>query len=346
MPILYLNSDNSHFLADLLMGKKPSYEVLEQRVKALEKEAATRIAAENALRKSEERYRALFENNPIETIIVDHEARITGYNLAKKLSGDRLPITGDIMYRDYAAKHLHDLYSELMECIRTGEPREFPDQNYADRYLYIKISPYSAGAIITSIDMTRQKRLEERLRRLSYLDDLTGIGNRRYFEENFEREWKRAARSKTPLSLIMCDIDFFKAFNDTNGHLLGDESLKKVAVTLKTSLKRPGDIVARYGGEEFIELLPDTDSAEAHAIAEKQRMSVQQLRISHVQSTICNHLTISMGVATAIPSSKVSLTDLLSDCDRALYRAKQKGRNCTHVGVMTAPSYHPLKACS
>lgn len=130
----------------------------------LKKEIQERKEAENALRKNEEKYRVLFENNPVETVIVDLEARVTGYNPAKIDSGARLPKIGDVMYHDYAGKHDINMLEELKECIRAGRPKEFPELIYKGRYLHIRISPFPAGAIITSIDITYSKRVEEALR--------------------------------------------------------------------------------------------------------------------------------------------------------------------------------------
>jgi PAS domain S-box-containing protein len=130
----------------------------------LKKEIQERKEAENALRKNEEKYRVLFENNPVETIIVDLEARVTGFNPAKIDSGVRLPKIGDIMYQDYAGKHDINMLKELKECLRTGMSKEFPELVYKGRYLHIRISPFPSGAIITSIDITYSKRVEEALR--------------------------------------------------------------------------------------------------------------------------------------------------------------------------------------
>jgi diguanylate cyclase (GGDEF)-like protein len=177
------------------------------------------------------------------------------------------------------------------------------------------------------------------LQRLSSLDGLTGVANRRRFDEVLEQEWRRALRNKTPLSLIFIDIDFFKVYNDTYGHLMGDECLKQIAKTLSGILNRPGDLVARYGGEEFVVLLPETDTSGAITIAETLRTKVEEMKIPHLKSECSNYVTISLGVATAIPSHDSSASWLIDKADKALYQAKQEGRNqlrCSEVSPCLA----------
>lgn len=166
------------------------------------------------------------------------------------------------------------------------------------------------------------------LTRLSYLDALTGIPNRRYFDEFFGREWKRAAREKQSLALIMADIDHFKQFNDTYGHQEGDQCLIRVSRALRGALLRPGDLVARYGGEELAAILPGTNLADAHLIAERMRAAVAAQGIPHPASPT-SHLTVSLGVAALVPGDDVEAQTLIEQADRALYRAKQQGRNQT-----------------
>lgn len=183
------------------------------------------------------------------------------------------------------------------------------------------------------VEMTQKlDRANQRLEYLSYMDELTDIANRRYFEEHFDQEWKRARRYSRHLSLIMIDIDFFKNYNDTYGHKEGDVCISKVAAALKHTLKRPGDFVARYGGEEFVAVLPDTDITGAGVVAESMRSDVRSLGIEHNGNPAVGEVTISLGVASTVPGSdKITTETLVIEADRALYRAKQGGRNRVEV---------------
>ena len=170
-----------------------------------------------------------------------------------------------------------------------------------------------------------------RLETLSGEDSLTGLANRRRFDDHLSTQWRQLARSHEPLSLIMVDLDFFKLYNDTHGHLKGDECLARVAASLQSSVSRAGDLVARYGGEEFALVLSDTDKEGALALAEHLRARVQALSILHPTSLASPVVTISAGVGTAIPSEGSSWADLIDLADRALYRAKLEGRNCVRA---------------
>ena len=170
------------------------------------------------------------------------------------------------------------------------------------------------------------KEANKKLERLANYDALTGVANRHNFMESFENEWKRGTRNKLPISLIMIDVDFFKAYNDNYGHQAGDECLKKIAGLLQKTLSRTGDILARYGGEEFVVILPGTNSEGAKAVAEKLRGKIESAKIPHAVSTINDYVTISLGMATTIPRRKES-DKLIAAADEALYKAKKKGRN-------------------
>ncbi len=175
-----------------------------------------------------------------------------------------------------------------------------------------------------------RRQLEDKnrlLERLSSLDTLTGIANRRRFDAALRQEWRRGLREETPLSLLFCDIDYFKRFNDTYGHQAGDACLVRVAHTLQESLNRPADLAARYGGEEFVALLVDTEREGARLLAERIRERIESLQLEHRASTVAPVLTVSLGVATSLPRPTQPAEDLVSWADRALYRAKQGGRN-------------------
>ncbi|MBF0274305.1 MAG: diguanylate cyclase [Nitrospinae bacterium] len=174
-------------------------------------------------------------------------------------------------------------------------------------------------------------KANEELERLSIIDGLTNISNRRRFDEMFEMEWQRATREKTPLSVILMDIDFFKYYNDNYGHLEGDNCLIKVAASLKESLHRATDMVARYGGEEFVALLPNTPMEKASAIAETFRSNIESLNIPHEHSKAASHVSISLGVATTIPEIGGDRKGFLEKADGALYQAKEGGRNRFHA---------------
>lgn len=203
----------------------------------------------------------------------------------------------------------------------------FPNQNDDSFYIIGMIN-----------DITERKIAEQQLREayqemetLSNRDGLTGIANRRYFDDYFVREYERSVRYLSPFSLILLDIDFFKEYNDQYGHVKGDECLKQVARTLERTANDFNKFVARYGGEEFVVILPGTDMIEATIMAEKIRSSVEKLNILHAGSTISNYLTVTLGVSTLMTDFKVSPENFINQADKALYQAKQKGRNRVEI---------------
>lgn len=163
------------------------------------------------------------------------------------------------------------------------------------------------------------------LKKLAYLDGLTGVYNRRYLDEYLAKQVAQAKRTKQPISLLMVDIDLFKQYNDEYGHLVADDQLKLVALTVRSSLNRPTDIAARYGGEEFTCVLPNTDERGAKHVAKQIQQAVDQLKISHRLSPH-QILTVSIGVSTILPDQDYS-SDLISMADKKLYKAKHTGRN-------------------
>lgn len=175
-------------------------------------------------------------------------------------------------------------------------------------------------------DITQKKKFQALLEAMSYQDGLTSIANRRRFDEYFPIEWNRAKRNKKPLAVIMIDIDFFKRYNDSLGHLVGDESLKRIADVLKKNVHRAVDLVARYGGEEFVCVLPDTNIFGAKTVAEKFQNAIHNLKISHPDSDVSPYITVSMGIACCVPCQG-DYNHLLNAADVALYQAKKNGRN-------------------
>jgi two-component system chemotaxis family response regulator WspR len=174
------------------------------------------------------------------------------------------------------------------------------------------------------------------LRRLTTVDALTQVANRRYLDEILELEWRRCQREQAELSLILGDIDHFKTYNDAYGHQAGDDCLRQVAASLQAAVRRPGDLVARYGGEEFAVVLPGTHDAGALIVAEHLRACVEELAIPHAGSPL-GVVTLSLGVARCLPASAETIAQLVGATDAALYQAKREGRNrCALAGEASA----------
>ncbi len=194
----------------------------------------------------------------------------------------------------------------------------------------------------------------EELQRLAFLDGLTRVANRRGFDQALEHEWRRLIRESvsaknagtetrfvqnpSSLSLILCDVDFFKPYNDSCGHLAGDECLQEVAEALTRAVNRPGDLVARYGGEEFAVLLPNTDAAGAVSVAQKIRSEIRNLQIPHPTSSVSEFITVSLGVTATIPCPSTVPSELISIADKALYQAKESGRDRLILKIFILPN--------
>ncbi len=185
---------------------------------------------------------------------------------------------------------------------------------------------------------SQQQLLETNLvlQRLMNSDGLTGLSNRRHFDEYLEMEWRRSLREQSQLSLLMIDVDYFKSYNDTFGHVAGDEALRQVAGAIREGCSRSSDLAARYGGEEFAMVLPGTSPGGARLLAEKVRRTVESLQISHDQPRPGSYLTVSIGVSTLVPGGGgQTFRVLIEMADQALYQAKNNGRN--QVGLMEQP---------
>lgn len=184
----------------------------------------------------------------------------------------------------------------------------------------------TTGAILM-IEHSRLELENDTLQHLATSDALTGVANRRHFDQYLDYEWRRSARTGSPLTLILCDVDFFKKFNDHYGHQAGDNCLRLVAAAIKGAVKRPADLVVRYGGEEFAVILPNTDTRGAAKVAEQIRLGVRALEITHAQSTAHQNVSLSLGVASTVPHPQGSPATLIATADQALYQAKAEGRD-------------------
>ncbi|MBQ4833765.1 sensor domain-containing diguanylate cyclase [Pseudoalteromonas sp. MMG010] len=191
------------------------------------------------------------------------------------------------------------------------------------------VSAFKKITYQTKLEQTQQQLItaNQNLSQLVNTDGLTNIANRRGLDQALNSEIQRCIRAKKPISLIMCDIDFFKDYNDHFGHQQGDKALIKVAKALKNLCKREGDLAARYGGEEFAIILPDTNSTQCYQFCEMVRKAIIQLNIAHPNSSVMNSLTLSLGFCSTLASKGLSSKTLLQNADKALYQAKNNGRN-------------------
>ncbi|HVZ01773.1 MAG TPA: diguanylate cyclase [Dongiaceae bacterium] len=243
-----------------------------------------------------------------------------GYQLCKLLKAD--PVTREIPVIFVTAM---DEEREEAKGLELG----------AIDYITKPLSPPILRARVRNhIDLKRQR---DQLRRLSAVDGLTGLANRRAFAEALEKEWRGAIRRNTSISLLMTDIDDFKQFNDAYGHLAGDEALRRVAKALESAALRPADMVARYGGEEFVILLPDTGANEAALVADRLLLAVRRLAIPHEHSRGWQYVSLSVGLASARPSREMNANELLDLADRMLYQAKSGGRNRVVTANLDTP---------
>ncbi|SHG74324.1 diguanylate cyclase [Massilia sp. CF038] len=290
----------------------------------------------------------------VPTFVLDTNCRVMVWNRAcERLTGvgaDEVLGTRDHWRSFYAAarptladlviQHRTDELDKLY-LRATGQPdadaplcvESWCDMPYTGkrRYLAADASPIYADdgtlcAVVQTLrDMTEEKAAQIALEQLATRDGLTGLANRRCFDDTLRAEWSRALRQRQPLSLLMVDVDNFKAYNDANGHLGGDECLKRIALAVANEM-RANDLVARYGGEEFAVILPNQSLKGAAIVAERIRCRVERLRVPH-GAGIERHVTVSIGAATALSAADSEPCQLVAIADAALYRAKHMGRN-------------------
>jgi diguanylate cyclase (GGDEF)-like protein/PAS domain S-box-containing protein len=246
---------------------------------------------------------------------------------------ERRPTLADLLLEDRAGEA-----GRIQPRLGLADEQHMSAESWCDmprvgrrRYLAADASPIYddrgrlAAVVETLRDMTDEKLAQIALEQLATRDGLTGLANRRCFDETLHAEWTRALRQRQPLSLLMVDVDNFKAYNDANGHLGGDECLKRIATAVASEM-RANDLVARYGGEEFAVILPNQSLKGAASVAERIRTRVEQLQVPN-RMTPGQHVTVSIGAATAIASPDNSASELVAIADAALYRAKHMGRN-------------------
>jgi diguanylate cyclase (GGDEF)-like protein/PAS domain S-box-containing protein len=328
---------------------------------------AERNRYELSLRASEQRFRLLAENSHDMILLQDLGRKCLYVSPAVKTLLGWQPEEYVTAPRDEAI-HPDDLPALLETYGKCRAGRAVNKLDYRCRkkdvsYLWVEGSlalnrdpdtGAPAGFINVIRDISSRKIAETQLSKaldeaesLSIIDPLTGIANRRGFDVYFENEWLRSARACAAMSLLMIDADHFKLFNDTYGHLRGDECLKQITSTIRSRLRRPSDLTARYGGEEFVVVLPNTDANGARTIAEQIRRSLEHLQIPH-KSSPYHVVTVSLGCATRVPEPRMPCKQLLEDADEALYAAKAAGRNCIKANPEDAlkPKYSllPFKA--
>jgi diguanylate cyclase (GGDEF)-like protein len=233
-------------------------------------------------------------------------------------------------------EYLHRAY-EAGACDYIMKPLE-PLEVLARVRAVLRSKEETDRRLVRERELTADNR---RLQRLSVVDAVTGVPNRRGFDQTLERVWRSAVRNQVNVALVMIDVDFFKPYNDRLGHLAGDQCLRRVAEALRQALKRPDDFLARYGGEEFAVILPQTDAAGAGVVAERLRTGIENLGIVHPASLIADRLTISQGFACLLPGRGEAASVLIAMADEALYKAKGSGRNqiCARS---EAPDARPL----
>jgi len=302
------------------------------------------------LKESENKFRTIFESSADALILVDQTCFID----CNKATLDMFRCKSRA---EFLGTHPIEWSSDKQECgskcikklIYEKMKAAFIHGQHSFEWNHIRTNGevFTAEVLLTSLymngkkiiqgtirDISERKLVEEelaslqrKLEQFSYQDSLTGIANRRMFDQTLDREWNRALRNQKPLSLMLIDIDFFKQFNDFYGHQQGDDCIISVARALTSISKRASDLVARYGGEEFVILLPETEARGARQLADMCRHKIIEQQIPHESSKNSNVVTISIGVSTIIPLASTQPESLFSAADKLLYKAKKNGRN-------------------
>lgn len=311
---------------------------LEQKNHDLEKMIVELRTLDEARMESELRYRSLIGLSP-QPVVVQVGGVMVYYNASamEMLGASNEESLNGLPFQNFVSENDREVVQERLELIaRVGgrsEPLEctlgatggFPPKRHVELHIGCILYDDEIGVQMAIQDVTAHKILQEKLQQLAQADGLTGLANRRAFDEALAREWGRSARGHQPLALILFDLDHFKGFNDHYGHQAGDDCLRQSAKVFKTAAARPGDLAARYGGEEFVLLLPNTDSNGARHIASTVIDGIAALNIPHVKNRNGSHVTISCGIAGTDTPACQSAEGLIHLADSALYRAKEGG---------------------
>lgn len=301
----------------------------------------------------------IVDDNPTNLSVLSHTLKSAGFNIRVAMDGESAI---ELVNCEPPDLILLDVQMEALDGFETcSRLKANPDTQkipiifitaLADPQAKIKgfavgavdyiTKPFYAAEVIARVSvhlqlsfLTRQvteqaialRKANQELRNLIHIDSLTQIANRRQFDTCIEREWRRLAREQAPLALILCDVDYFKKYNDCYGHIAGDICLQNIAKALMRAVTRPADLVARYGGEEFGIILPNTNTEGAIRVAERIQAEIEQLRILHSQSEVSAYVTVSLGISSQLPHWEMSTEKSIAAADRALYCAKQQGRN-------------------
>jgi len=268
--------------------------------------------------------------------IADFRCLLVNPVIAKVFNRSREDLIGKLVFKKFIHRINETLFESFIAIVETNEPLEadfYYPLGESSWYHFVAVK-LGDGFAITVRDITARKKMElelqqanQELQILAHLDGLTKVANRRCFDAFLEKEWQRLYRSQQPLSLLILDVDYFKHYNDRYGHQQGDECLIQIAHVLQTTVSRPTDLMARYGGEEFALVLSETDQQGAIAIAQTIRDNVAALATQHCASNLKEIPTVSIGIACMIPKLEFTPDYLLNQADKALYLAKQQGRD-------------------
>ena len=301
----------------------------------------------NELERSVKLFQSIYEKAPIGVALLDSTGRPVVSNLKlQEMLGYSEKELSNMTFSDFSDAEDATTNMALLDDLINGKIESYQlEKRYYRKdgeliwgdvtsALFSSTDPQSFFVIGMVADITERKMAEQQLQKayqemeyLSNRDGLTNIANRRYFDQYLSSEWQRATRNSKSLALIILDIDFYKPFNDTYGHLAGDNCLKQIARILEETVKRSTDVAARYGGEEFAVILPETDLCGANVVANHIQTAISALQIPHKGSHINKFVTVSIGVATTMPDMDWEPVDLINKTDKALYQAKQNGRN-------------------